>query len=103
MLADLSSTHTSSRCLKRAEDERVRTHRNNSKNAVATRRKTDSAKWREATFKSLTHSQERIRSLCEAFLAGKITSEEFKVELPSILDARDREERSMSSKRQINL
>ena len=97
MLADLRSTHTSSRCPKRAEEERVRKHRNNIKTAVATRRKTDSAKWKEATLKSLTHSQERIRSLCEALLAGEITSKEFKGELPPILNSRDREKRNLNA------
>lgn len=75
----------------------MRKHGNSIKTAVATRRKTDSAKWKEATLKSLTHSQERIRSLCEAFLAGEITSKEFKGELPLILSARDREKHNMNS------
>lgn len=97
MLTDFSSTHTSSRCLKTAEEESVRKHRNNINTDVATRRKTDSAKWKEATLKSLTHSQERIRSLCEAFLAGEITSEEFKGEIPSILNSRDREKPNLNA------
>jgi hypothetical protein len=67
------------------------------KSAVATRKETDSAKWRNATFKSLTHTQERIRSLCEAFLAGEITSKEFKGELSPILNSRDREKRCVNS------
>jgi ADP-ribosylglycohydrolase len=33
----------------------------------------DTTKWRDATLKSLTHTLERIRSLCKAFLAGQIT------------------------------
>jgi hypothetical protein len=97
MLADPSSTHTSSCCSKRVGEERVRKHRNNIKTPVATRRKTDSAKWKEATLKSLTYSEERIRSLCEAFLAGEITSEELRGELPPILNSRDREKRSLSA------
>jgi len=75
----------------------MRKDRNKIKSAGATRRKTDSAKWREATLKSQTHTQDRIRSLCEAFLAGEITSKEFKGELPSILNSRDREKREMNS------
>jgi len=74
----------------------MRKDRNKIKSSVATRRKTDSAKWKEATIKSLTHTQERIRSLCEAFLAGEITANELKRELPAILNARDREKRDMS-------
>jgi len=70
---------------------------NKIKSAVASRRKTDSAGWRDATFKSLTRSQRRIKSLCEAFLAGEITSKEFKVELPQVLNARDREKHDMNS------
>jgi hypothetical protein len=73
---------------------------NNDKNkikaALVTRRKTDSAKWRDATLKSLTYTQERIRSLCEAFLAGEITSNELKRELPPILNSRDREKRNVN-------
>ncbi len=75
----------------------MRKDRNRIKSAVATRRETDSAKWRDATLKSLTHTQERIRSLCEAFLTGEITSKEFEGELPPILNSRDREKRSMNS------
>jgi hypothetical protein len=97
MLADLRSTHTSSRCSKRAEVERVRKHRNNIKTAVSTRRMTDSAGWRDRAFKSLTYAQIRIRHLCDAFRDGHITKEEFKRELPLILSARDREKRDMSS------
>ncbi len=74
----------------------MRRARNKIKAAVTIMRKTDSAKWRDATLKSLTHSQERIRSLCEAFLAGEITSEEFKGELPPALNARDREKRILN-------
>jgi hypothetical protein len=75
----------------------MRKDRNKIKSALATRTKTDSARWREATHKSLTDTQKRIKSLCEAFLAGQITSREFKRELPPVLDARDREKRSMNS------
>lgn len=75
----------------------MRKRRNNIKTPVATRTKTDSANWKDATLRSLTHSQERIRSLCEAFLAGEITSKEFKGELPPILNSRDREKRSLDS------
>jgi len=70
--------------------------RNKIKTAVATRRKTDSAKWRDATLKSLTHMQDRIRSLCEVFLAGEITSEELMGELSPILNSRDREKCNMN-------
>ena len=58
-------------------------------------RKTDSARWRDSKFKPLTYAQDRIRALCEGFLKGQITSEELRVELPSILDLRDREKRPM--------
>jgi hypothetical protein len=75
----------------------VRKHRNNIKSPVATRTKTDSANWKDATLRSLTHSQERIRSLCEAFLDGEITSKEFRGELPPILNSRDLEKRSLDS------
>lgn len=71
--------------------------RNKIKSAVATRRKTDSAGWRDATLKSLTHSQKRIKSLCEAFLTGYITKEEFEQELPVVLNLRDRAKRHMNS------
>jgi hypothetical protein len=71
--------------------------RNKIKSAVATRRKTDSAKWRDATLKSLTHTQERIKSLREAFQAGYITGYEFEQELPSVLNLRDREKRKTNS------
>jgi hypothetical protein len=71
--------------------------RNKIRTAVVIRRKTDSAKWRYATLKPLTYSQDRIRSLCEAFLAGQITSKEFKGELPPILNSRDREKRSVNA------
>jgi len=74
----------------------MRNDRNKIRSALATKRKTDSAKWRDATLKSLTHTQERIRSLCEAFLAGEITSKEFERELPPILDSRDKEKRDMN-------
>ncbi len=59
--------------------------------------KTDSAKWKERTVKSLTNAQLRIRYLCKAFLAGEVTSEEFKRELPPILTARDREKRNLNA------
>jgi hypothetical protein len=49
--------------------------------------------WKDATYKSLTHSQKRIKSLCEAFLAGYITKLEFEQELPPVLNLRDREKR----------
>ena len=75
----------------------MRKDRNKIRSAVSTRRKTDSAGWRDATLQSLTHSQKRIKSLCEAFLAGQITSMEFKGELPQVLNARDRERRAMDS------
>jgi hypothetical protein len=75
----------------------MRKDSNKIESAAATRTKTDSARWRDATHKSLTQTQMRIRSLCEAFLAGEITSKEFKRELPPILDARDREKRNMNS------
>ena len=75
----------------------MRKDRNRIKTAVATRRKTDSARWRDVTLKPLTYAQDRIRVLCEGFLKGQVTSEEFKRELPPILDARDREKRHMSA------
>jgi hypothetical protein len=65
--------------------------RNKIKPAVAARKETDSAKWRDATLKSLTHTQERIRSLCEAFMAGEITTKELMGEIPSILNSEEQE------------
>jgi hypothetical protein len=59
--------------------------------------KTDSARWRDSKFKPLTYAQDRIKTLCEGFLKGQVTSEEFKRELPPILNARDREKRSLHS------
>jgi hypothetical protein len=59
--------------------------------------KTDSARWRDRTIKPLTYAQDRIRNLCDGFLKGQVTSEEFRLELPSILDSRDREKRSLNS------
>jgi hypothetical protein len=59
--------------------------------------KTDSAKWRDRTIKSLTHAQLRIRHLCKAYLAGEITSAELRQELPRILNLRDREKRGTNS------
>jgi hypothetical protein len=59
--------------------------------------KTDSAKWKDRTIKSLTHAQLRIRHLCKAYLAGEITSTELRQELPRILNVRDREKRNMNS------
>jgi len=75
----------------------MRKDRNKIKSAVHTRRKTDSAKWKDRAFKSLTYAQIRIRHLCDAFRDGHITKEEFKRELPLILSARDREKRDMNS------
>lgn len=59
--------------------------------------KADSARWRARTMKPLTYAQDRIKTLCEGFLRGQITSEEFKRELPLILNSRDREKRKMAS------
>jgi hypothetical protein len=59
--------------------------------------KTDSAKWRDRTIKSLTHAQLRIRHLCKAYLAGEITSAELRQELPRILNLRDREKSGPNS------
>jgi hypothetical protein len=75
----------------------MRKERNKIKSAVPTKRKTDSAGWRDRTFKSLTYAQIRIRHLCDAFRDGHITKEEFQRELPSILSARDREKRNINS------
>ena len=75
----------------------MRKDRNKIKSAVATRRKTDSAGWRDVTFEPLTYAQLRIRHLCKAFLDGEVTSTEFKQELPTILDTRDREKRGLTS------
>jgi hypothetical protein len=71
----------------------MRKDRNKIEPALTTRRKTDSAKWRDAAFKSLTYTQDRVRSLCEAFQAGYITKHEFEQELPPVLNLRDREKR----------
>jgi hypothetical protein len=59
--------------------------------------KTDSAKWKEKTIKPLTHAQLRIRDLCKAYQNGQITRDEFRQDLPMILDSRDREKRTMNS------
>jgi hypothetical protein len=59
--------------------------------------KTDSGKWKDRTIKPLTYAQLRIRHLCNAYMKGEITPDEFKRELPPILDARDREKRNMNS------
>ena len=75
----------------------MRKDMNKIKSALVTRRETDSAKWRDATVKPLTYAQNRIKTLCEGFLKGDITSEEFRVELPSVLDSRDQEKRNMNS------
>jgi hypothetical protein len=75
----------------------MRKDRNKIKSAVATRRKTDSAGWRDTTLKSLTHSQKRIKSLCEAFLAGHISKDQFQQELPPVLNLRDREKRNLNA------
>ena len=75
----------------------MRKDRNKIKSAVHTRRKTDSAKWKDRTSKSLTYAQIRIRHLCDAFRDGHITKEEFKRELPLILNARDREKRNINA------
>jgi hypothetical protein len=75
----------------------MRKDRKKIKSAVSTKRKTDSAAWRDATLNSLTHTQEHIRSLCEAFQAGYITGDEFEQELPTVLNLRDREKRNMNS------
>jgi len=75
----------------------MRKDRNKIKSAVPTKRKTDSAGWRDRTFTSLTYAQIRIRHLCDAFRDGHITKEEFKRELPPILNARDREKRNINA------
>jgi hypothetical protein len=75
----------------------MRKDRKKNKSAVSTRIRTDSAGWRDATIKSLTHTQKRIKSLCAAFLAGYITKDEFEQELPPVLNLRDREKRNMNS------
>jgi hypothetical protein len=75
----------------------MRKDRNKVEFSVSSGGKTDSAKWRDGTFKSLTYAQIRIRELCEAFQNGQITKQEFKRELPPILNSRDREKRNMNS------
>jgi hypothetical protein len=55
--------------------------------------KTDSAKWKEKTINPLTHAQLRIRDLCDAYMKGEISPDEFERELPPVLSARDREKR----------
>jgi hypothetical protein len=74
----------------------MRKDRNKIRSVVMTSRKTDSALWKDASYKSLTHSQKRIKSLCEAFLAGYITKHEFEQELPPVLNLRDREKRRVN-------
>jgi hypothetical protein len=74
----------------------MRKDRNKTKSAVSTRRATDSAKWRDATLKSLTYTQQGIRSLCEAFQAGYITKDQFEQELPPILNLREREKHKVN-------
>jgi len=59
--------------------------------------KTESAKWKDRAIQSLTCAQIRIRHLCKAYLKGEITLDEFKKELPRILDSRDRGKRNMNS------
>jgi hypothetical protein len=59
--------------------------------------KTDSAKWKDRTMKPLTDAQLRIRHLCKAYQNGEITLDEFRQDLPVILDSRDREKRTMNS------
>ena len=59
--------------------------------------KTDSAKWKDRTTKPLTHAQLRIRDLCNAYMKGEITPDEFERLLPPILSARDREKRNMNA------
>jgi hypothetical protein len=86
------------------KEERIgemRKDRKKIKTSLPTRRETDSAKWRDATLQSLTYTQERIRSLCEAFQAGHITKDEFEQELPTVLNLRDREKRNLDSSPQV--
>jgi hypothetical protein len=59
--------------------------------------KTDSAKWKEKPMKPLTHAQLRIRHLCDAYMKGEISPDEFERELHPALDARDREKRNLHS------
>jgi hypothetical protein len=59
--------------------------------------KTDSAKWKEKPMKPLTSAQLRIRNLCNAYLKGQISSDEFERELPPVLAAGDREKRNVNS------
>jgi len=58
--------------------------------------KTDFAKWKDRTIKSLTHAQLRIRHLCKAYMAREITTTELKQELLRILNLRDREKRKVN-------
>jgi hypothetical protein len=58
--------------------------------------KTDSAKWKDRTVKPLTYAQLRIRHLCKAYLNGEITSDEFRQDLPMMLESRGREKRNMN-------
>jgi|PlaIllAssembly_1097288.scaffolds.fasta_scaffold116032_2 hypothetical protein len=69
----------------------MRKDRSKVKSCVPKYGKTDTAMWKERTHKSLTDAEKRIRILVEAYLAGEITSSEFKHGLPPILSARDRE------------
>ena len=68
--------------------------RNKGEFSVCSSGKTDSAKWKDRTIKSLTYAQLRIRNLCKSYMAGEITSTELKQELPRIVNVRDREKRT---------
>ena len=72
----------------------MRKDRSKVESFMSRRGKTDSAKWKDRTIKSLTHAQLRIRYLCKAYMAGEITSTELRQELPRILNVRDREKRT---------
>jgi hypothetical protein len=64
---------------------------------VSRRGKSDLAKRRDRAIESLTHAQLRIRDLCNAYMKGEITPDEFERLLPPILSARDREKRNMNA------
>jgi hypothetical protein len=75
----------------------MRKDRSKGEFSVSRSGKTDSAKWKEQTIKPLTNAQLRIRHLCDAYMKGEITPDQFEQELPPILNARDREKRNMNS------
>jgi hypothetical protein len=74
----------------------TRKDRSKGKSSVSRSGKTYLGKWKEKRIKPLTHAQHRIRDLCDAYMKGEITPEEFERKLPPVLAARDREKRNLN-------